>query len=168
MQFSISVIPGPAFTYPNIYSETLLYEHPLKHLIITDSFLCPWGKKILTYSLNSICLIQTLSMAPLVSVLTGFDCSVKPCIVDTSLIWTPHYYGQFSLSWENKILTFSKNSARLILTPHNMDTFYGPLSICINPLSPKIQIQILQTDLHTFLLRIVERIWFKIKAFFLW
>ena len=28
MQFSISVIPGPAFTYPNIYSETLLYEHP--------------------------------------------------------------------------------------------------------------------------------------------
>ena len=35
-------------------------------------------------------------------------------------------------------------------------------------LSPKIHIQILQTDLHTFLLRIVERIWFKIKAFFLW
>ena len=26
----------------------------------------------------------------------------------------------------------------------------------------KIHIQILQTDLHTFLLRIVERIWFKI------
>ena len=35
----------------------------------------------------------------------------------------------------------------------------------INPLSPKIHIQILQTDLHTFLLRIVERIWFKIKVF---
>ena len=34
-----------------------------------------------------------------------------------------------------------------------------------NPLSPKIHIQILQTDLHTFLLRIVGRIWFKIKAF---
>ena len=33
-----------------------------------------------------------------------------------------------------------------------------------NPLSPKIHIQILQTDLHQFLLRIVERIWFKIKA----
>ena len=33
-----------------------------------------------------------------------------------------------------------------------------------NPLSPKIHIQILQTDLHLFLLRIVERIWFKIKA----
>ena len=28
---------------------------------------------------------------------------------------------------------------------------------------PKIHIQILQTDLHTFFLRIVERIWFKIK-----
>ena len=37
-----------------------------------------------------------------------------------------------------------------------------------NPLSPKILIQILPTDLHTFLLRIVERIWFKIKAFSLW
>ena len=31
--------------------------------------------------------------------------------------------------------------------------------------SPKIHIQILQTDLHTFLLTIVERIWFKIKVF---
>ena len=37
-----------------------------------------------------------------------------------------------------------------------------------NPLSLKIDIQILQTDLHTFLLRIVERIWFKIKALSLW
>ena len=54
------------------------------------------------------------------------------CIMDTSLTQTPHYCGQFSLSWENKILAFSKNSAHLILTPHNMDTFYGPLSICIN------------------------------------
>ena len=38
----------------------------------------------------------------------------------------------------------------------------------VNPLSPKINIQILQTDLHLFLLRIVERIWFKIKAFSIW
>ena len=37
-----------------------------------------------------------------------------------------------------------------------------------NPLSPKIEIQILQTDLYTFLLKIVERIWFKIKVFSLW
>ena len=36
-----------------------------------------------------------------------------------------------------------------------------------NPLSPKIHIQILQAGLHTFLLRMVERIWFKIKVFFL-
>ena len=32
----------------------------------------------------------------------------------------------------------------------------------------KIHIHILQTDLHTFLLRIVERISFKINAFSLW
>ena len=38
----------------------------------------------------------------------------------------------------------------------------------INPLSPEIQIQILQTDLHTFVLRTVERIWFKIKALSVW
>ena len=36
--------------------------------------------------------------------------------------------------------------------------------ILIIPFSPKIHIQILQTDLHTFLLRI----WFKIKVFTLW
>ena len=39
------------------------------YLIITDSLLCPWGKKALTFSLNS-----------------------------TRLIRTPHYYGQFTLS----------------------------------------------------------------------
>ena len=37
-----------------------------------------------------------------------------------------------------------------------------------NLLYPRIHIQILQTNLHTFLLRIVETIWFKIKAFSLW
>ena len=35
----------------------------------------------------------------------------------------------------------------------------------INPSSPSMHIQILQIDLHTFRLRIVERISFKIKAF---
>ena len=73
MQFSISVIPGPAFTYPNMYSESLRYEYPLN--------------------------------------------------TDTSLLQTV-----FFVPGERKFL----NSTRLILTPHNMDTFYGPLSICIN------------------------------------
>ena len=59
--------------------------------------------------------------------------------------------------------------------PHFCITIAGlrPAAVCtcrrcnvlINLLSPKIHIQILQTDLHTFLLRIVERIWFKIKVF---
>ena len=35
-------------------------------------------------------------------------------------------------------------------------------------LNPKIHIQILQTDLHKFLLRIAERIWLKVKAFSFW
>ena len=37
------------------YSKTPLY----KHLIIKDSLLCPWGKKALTFSLNSTPLIRT-------------------------------------------------------------------------------------------------------------
>ena len=34
------------------------------------------------------------------------------------------------------------------------------VSMCLNKITPKIHIQILQTDLHTFLSRIVEGIWF--------
>ena len=44
----------------------------------------------------------------------------------------------------------------------------GAILRVLTPLSPKIQTQILQTDLHTFALRIVERIWFKIKSFSVW
>ena len=47
-----------------------------------------------------------------------------------------------------------------------MESHQEPTSL--NPLSPKIHIQILQIDLYTFLLRIVEIIWSKIKAFSLW
>ena len=52
--------------------------------------------------------------------------------------------------------------------------YSGPVGVkfqevtqAFNPLNPKIHIHILQTGLHTFLLRMVERIWFKIKVFFL-
>ena len=48
---------------------TLLTPALYRHLIITDSLHCPWGKKALTFSLNS-----------------------------NRLIRTPHYYGQFALS----------------------------------------------------------------------
>ena len=47
-----------------------------RHLIITDSLLCPWGKKAPTFSLNSTRLTRTLSMSPSVSVLTRFDCII--------------------------------------------------------------------------------------------
>lgn len=56
------------------YSQT-----PLNMDIITDSLLCLWWKKALTFALNSIplntdtLLMQTLSMTPSVSVFTGFD-----------------------------------------------------------------------------------------------
>ena len=53
---------------------------------------------------------------------------------------------------------------KLLLKLTFLPTGKGPGNSSFNPLSPKIHIQILQTDLHQFLLRIVERIWFKIKA----
>lgn len=44
--------------------------------------------------------------------------TVKPHFMDTRLIWTPRYYGQFSLSL-GKALTLSLNLTHLIQTPVN-------------------------------------------------
>ena len=56
-----------------------------------------------------------------------YICTVKSHFTDTCLIWTPHYYGQFALSLgKESPYIFSK------FDPHNTDTFYGPLSVCIN------------------------------------
>ena len=60
------------------------------------------------------------------------------------------------------MVPLSSNAAR---QSEMLQTKYVEL---FNPLSPMIHIEILQTYLHTFLLRTVERIWVKIKAFFLW
>ena len=59
-----------------LHSQTTLYGQPLN----TDTSLLhtvclSLEKKAFTFSLNSTHLIQTLSMALLVSVLTGLDCS---------------------------------------------------------------------------------------------
>ena len=58
-----------------------------------DSLLCPWDLEALTFSLNLTLLIQTLPMAPSVSVLLGFECTLaseifyayKPTLQDTAL-----------------------------------------------------------------------------------
>ena len=84
--------------------------------------------------------------------------TVEPRCMDVLLIWTLHYYGQFSLSlaltfslnstcliwilhvfildsllcpWGKKAPTFSLNSTCLMWTV-NADTFHGPLSVHIN------------------------------------
>ena len=50
----------------------------------------------------------------------------------TPLIRTPHYYGQFAVSPEKKLNTFSLNSTSLIWTPLvNTNTFYASLSVRI-------------------------------------
>ena len=58
------------------YSSTPLNGH----LIFTDSLLCPWGKKALTFSLSltrltDTLLVRALPMVLSVSVLTGFYCT---------------------------------------------------------------------------------------------
>ena len=52
------------------YNGTTLYEHPLT----TDSLLCPWGKKALTFSLNLTHLILSFNTdTPSELVLTEID-----------------------------------------------------------------------------------------------
>ena len=66
------------------HAVNLLHSNPAlrtPNWVITDNLLCPWGKKALTFSLNSTRLIRTLSVAPSVSVLTGFDYAWWPTTV---------------------------------------------------------------------------------------
>ena len=72
--------------------------------------------------------------------------------------WRVYISGESALQ-SNTVLG-SKYEHSLILSAYT-----GSFPTDLNSLSPKIHIQILQTDLHTFLFRIVERIWLKIKAF---
>ena len=72
--------------------------------------------------------------------------------------WRVYISGE-SAPQSNTVLG-SKCEHSLILSAYT-----GSFPTDLNSLSPKIHIQILQTDLHTFLFRIVERIWLKIKAF---
>ena len=75
-------------------------------------------------------------------------------------------------------LLFTKNSYKISEATSHCEKSISKIKVNRNPLvalfcltlnlSPKIHIQILQTDLHTVVLRMAERIWFKIKAFSLW
>ena len=91
-----------------------------------------------------------------------------------------------SLSWYSAAAVSQKSRVRTPHMPELFQAFFAMIFFTIhslslnsniwrlyihhfiNPLSLSIHMQILQTDLHTFLLRIVERIWFKIKAFSFW
>ena len=75
-------------------------------------------------------------------------------------------------------LLFTKNFYKISEATSDYEKSISKIKVNGNPLvtlfcltlnlSPKIHIQILQTDLHTVVLRIAERIWFKIKEFSLW
>ena len=89
--------------------------------------------------------IKTFSPSSTVNVHSN-DITVGFRIQEISIVWRSSEFG-------------ARNFQSLLAK------WTGAQASRLNPLSPKIQIQILQTGLHTFLLRIVERIWFKIKAF---
>ena len=61
----------------------------------------------------------------------------------------------FDLYCTHRIVSFYQASRDFPVFQH--------LQIPLNPLCPKIHIQILQTGLHIYLWRIVERIWFKVE-----
>ena len=85
------------FKTGNNYGLTAYYGH----LIITDSLLCPWGKKALTFSLNSTRLIRHLIITD--SLLCPWrKKALTFSLNSTSLIQTPYYYRQFALSLEKK------------------------------------------------------------------
>ena len=79
--------------------------------------------------------------------------TAKPHFTDTHLIQTPRYTRQFSLSL-GKVSPY-------IFSKFNL----------LNPLSPNIHIQILQTDLHTFSWRtswenlVKDQIFFYLRSF---
>ena len=60
--------------------------------------------------------------------------SVKPGFVDTLLIQTPHYYGQFALSMrkESLCIDYCQQKAEVDHLRINTDTFYGTLTVNIN------------------------------------
>ena len=68
-----------------LYSQTPLQSgNPLshgRHLIVTDSLLCPWGKKALSFSTRLVRrpseYRHILSTAPSVSGFTGFYCIIS-------------------------------------------------------------------------------------------
>ena len=93
-----------------VQSNAALWTPALyRHLIITDILLCPWGKKALKFSLNSIRVIRTsrYSRTPLYE---------HPLNKDTSLSRTVCFVPR-----ERKPLHF------LYIQP--TVTFYGPLSV---------------------------------------
>ena len=100
------------------YAINLLHSNPAlrtPNWVITDSLLCPWGKKALTFSLNSTCLIRTLSMAPL-SVRTNWvwlrwptTVTAKTRYYTSRQNWKPHGKNKKYLTAKPKT---SKNNAK--------------------------------------------------------
>ena len=67
------------------------------------------------------------------------------------------------ITWDQTLLSFSfVNKRENVWKLLKLGLISG---YCFNPLSSKIHIQILQTDLHTICLRTAGRIWFKIIVF---
>ena len=79
--FQIEMPDFPTLSYILELIKSLLFyiqSNTALHLIVTDSLLCPWGKKVLTFSLNPTHLIRTLSMALLVFGINGVWLYLKP------------------------------------------------------------------------------------------
>ena len=69
------------FIHCTVKPRSSLEPAQYTHLIVTDSLLCPWGKKVLSFSSRLITspseYRHILSTAPSVSGFTGFACIIS-------------------------------------------------------------------------------------------
>ena len=101
--------------------------HPLENFAVYHNFIII----IINNELNNAC---------------GQNCQIRAWI----LLWQNNVYTQNSHGWRQKA-TMSRLSSPLCICV----LFYQPnVTLLLNPLSPNINIQILQTGLYTFPLRI--------------
>ena len=97
------------------FTDTRLIRTPR---YITDSLLCPWGKKAPTFSPNSTHLIRTPNMASSVSVLTGCDCTGS---IETHCACDKHFWFESACVIERSndvteaILVFLNNKMAAML-----------------------------------------------------
>ena len=133
--------------FKQIGGEKLVVSYPALrtsalngHLIITDSFLCSWGKKAFTFSLNVSRLIRYTVRYILCVHPVNTDAFYGPISVCINVIWLycfVNHYGPL-VTWlqtKNRITAFVSQTFRFtvkpVAAPRNVDCFLGLPAISV-------------------------------------